>query len=145
MPIVFVLSPVGGAASGSRRESSQWRGQSFRGEPIGAEGCRDRGRATGERDALIGGAGLLFTYRSRWPLFTFYWHGACWGRLAAEITFLPQFCANGSDRALVLNPIKSIGRYCPHGEILSWAKVWQQQQQNLKSTLCHNPQQKRAQ
>lgn len=29
-------------------------------------------------DARVGGASLLFTYRSRWPLFTSHRDGACW-------------------------------------------------------------------
>lgn len=68
MPIVFVLDPVGGPTS-----ERQW--QAFQCWPIGAEiGLRGRDKASG--DALIGGVGVPFTYRSRWPLFTFYGNGA---------------------------------------------------------------------
>lgn len=78
MPIVFVLAPVGGPTF-STPESSADRTQCGRDSlfhrPIRAKDCPE-GAGRVVRDTRIGGARLLFTYRSRWPLFTFYRNGA---------------------------------------------------------------------
>lgn len=73
-PIVFVLAPVGGPTSaGSESSAEQTQcGKDLCSADQSEPKYRFEGAGRLVRDTRIGGARLLFTYRSRWPLFTFF-------------------------------------------------------------------------